>query len=99
MTQTGTHSGTANYAAKEWGTLMAWSINPSAISYEPKINSMKVQGDWNRAGSGVATGEQEGEEMKARRAQRDRQRCLMSHRRMYSSMASGNGAPPLSLTC
>ena len=51
-----------NDAAKEWGTLSARSINPSDISYEPKIKSKKVQGERNRARAGVAPGEQEGEE-------------------------------------
>ena len=47
-----------NGAAKEWGALSAWSINPSDISYEPKINSSTVQGERNRNGAWVATGDQ-----------------------------------------
>ena len=38
-------------AAKEWGTVVARDLVPSAITYEPKINSRTVQGD--RIGSGV----------------------------------------------
>ena len=32
-----------NYAAKEWGTLGDRALIPSAITYEPKINSRTVQ--------------------------------------------------------
>ena len=31
-------------AAKVWGSLGAWSLFPSAISYKPKISSSSVQG-------------------------------------------------------
>ena len=41
---------------------MSQAINPSDISYKPKINSMTVQGERNRSGARVATVEQEGEE-------------------------------------
>ena len=41
---------------------MSQAINPSDISYKPKINSMTVQGERNRSGAQVATVEQEGEE-------------------------------------
>ena len=34
-----------NDAAKEWGSLGARALVPSAITYEPKINSRKVQGE------------------------------------------------------
>ena len=51
-----------NDAAKEWGALSALAMNPSAISYKPKINSRTVQGDMNGSRSKVATGEQEGGE-------------------------------------
>ena len=34
-------------AAKEWGSLEARALVPSAISYEPKINSRTVQGERN----------------------------------------------------
>ena len=51
-----------NDADKEWGALSARSINPSAISYGPKINSRTIQGELNRAGAWVATVKQEGEE-------------------------------------
>ena len=45
-----------NNNAKELGTLLARAINPSDISYEPKINRRIVQGERNGAGAGVATG-------------------------------------------
>ena len=32
-------------ATKQWGNLGAWSLTPSNISYEPKINSRTVQGE------------------------------------------------------
>ena len=32
-------------AAKEWGALGARALVPSAITYEPKINSRTVQGE------------------------------------------------------
>ena len=51
-----------NDAAKEGGALSAEALNPSAISYEPKINSRNVQVERNGSGARVATGEQEGEE-------------------------------------
>ena len=38
-------------ASKEWGALVAWDLIPSAITYEPKINSRTVQGRSNRAGA------------------------------------------------
>ena len=44
-------------AAKEWGALGFWALVPSAITYEPKINSRTVQGERTRAGA-----RQEGEE-------------------------------------
>ena len=50
-----------NNAAKEWGALLVWAINPSAISYKPKINSWKFQGERNKSGARVATEEQEEE--------------------------------------
>ena len=41
-----------------WGALSDQAINPSAISYEPKINSRTVQGGGvNGTGARVATGE------------------------------------------
>ena len=43
-------------AAKEWGSLGGWALFPSAITYEPKINSRTVQGE--RTGAGAR---QEGE--------------------------------------
>ena len=49
-----------NNAAKEWGALSAWALNPSFISYEPKINSRIVQDERNGDGVWVAMGEQEG---------------------------------------
>ena len=38
-------------AAKEWGALGARALVPSAITYEPKINSRTVQG--GRTGAGA----------------------------------------------
>ena len=49
-----------NDAAKEWGALSTWDINPSAISYKPKISSRTVQGERNGARARVVTVEQEG---------------------------------------
>ena len=49
-----------NDAANEWDALSTQAINPSDISYEPKINSRIVQGERNRAGSWVSTGKQKG---------------------------------------
>ena len=40
-----------NDDAKEWGALGAWALIPSAISYEPKINSRTVQGERTGAGA------------------------------------------------
>ena len=51
-----------NDTAKEWGALSDRAINPSAISYEPKINSRAVQGERNGSNARVATIEQNGEE-------------------------------------
>ena len=49
-----------NDAAKEWGTFLAWALNISCISYEPKTNSRTLQGKRNRARAKVETGTQEG---------------------------------------
>ena len=38
-------------AAKEWGDLGSRALTPSAISYEPKINSRTVHGERTRAGA------------------------------------------------
>ena len=40
-----------NDAAKEWGALRARALVPSAIFYEPKINSKTVQGERTGAGA------------------------------------------------
>ena len=48
-----------NDATKEWSTLFSQAINPSDISYGPKINSKTVQGERNGAKLRFATGEQE----------------------------------------
>ena len=47
-------------AAKEWGFLGSWSLVPSAITYEPKINSRTVQGGRTRAGARQEGGEADG---------------------------------------
>ena len=38
-------------AAKEWGALGSRALFPSAITYEPKINSRTVQGERTGAGA------------------------------------------------
>ena len=38
-------------AEKELGALGSWALVPSAITYEPKINSRTVQGERTRAGA------------------------------------------------
>ena len=43
-------------AAKEWGALGARDIIPSAITYEPKINNRKVQGEMTGAGAQLGNG-------------------------------------------
>ena len=49
-----------NDAAKEWGTLGSRSLVPSAITYEPKINSRTVQGETTGAGARQEGGTAEG---------------------------------------
>ena len=49
-----------NDVAKEWGSLSSRALNPSCISYKPKINSGTVQGERNGAGARVATVGQDG---------------------------------------
>ena len=44
-------------SAKEWGALGARALIPSAITYEPKINSRIVQGERTRAGARQEGGE------------------------------------------
>ena len=48
-----------NDAAKEWGAFGAQSLIPSAITYEPKINSRTVQGERTGAGARQEGGESE----------------------------------------
>ena len=50
-----------NDDSKEWGALLYQYLNPSCISYKPKINSRTVQGDKNGVRAWVATEGQEGE--------------------------------------
>ena len=38
-------------AAQEWGALGSQALVPSAITYEPKINSRTVQGERTGAGA------------------------------------------------
>ena len=40
-----------NDAAKEWGALGSWALVPSAITYEPKINSRIIKGERTRVGA------------------------------------------------
>ena len=47
-------------AAKEWGALGARDLVPSAISYEPKINSRTVQGERTGARARQEGGEADG---------------------------------------
>ena len=47
-------------AAKEWGALGARALVPSAITYEPKINSRTVQGERTGAGARKEGGEAAG---------------------------------------
>ena len=46
-----------NAAAKEWGALGSWSLVPSIITYEPKINSRTVHEERNRSGARQEGGE------------------------------------------
>ena len=45
MTKGGPFIARHDDAAKEWGALGARALVPSAITYEPKINSRTVQGE------------------------------------------------------
>ena len=47
-------------AAKEWGALGARALVPSAINYEPKINSRTVQGERTGSGARQEGGEADG---------------------------------------
>ena len=47
-------------AAKEWGAFGAWVLVPSAITYEPKINSRTVQGERTGARERQKGGEADG---------------------------------------
>ena len=47
-------------AAKEWGAHRARSLIPSAITYEPKINSSTVQGERTGDGARQEGGESDG---------------------------------------
>ena len=49
-----------NNAAKEWGPLGSQAVVPSAITYEPKINSRTVQGERTGAGARQDGGEANG---------------------------------------
>ena len=48
-----------NDSAKEWGDLSAQALNPSDISYEPRINISTVQREKNGARSRIAMESQE----------------------------------------
>ena len=43
-------------AAKDWGALGSRALVPSAITYEPKINSRTVQGERTGAGARQESG-------------------------------------------
>ena len=47
-------------AKKEWGTPGAWALVPSAITYEPKLNSRTVQGERNGDGAQQEGGRADG---------------------------------------
>ena len=47
-------------AAKEWSALGSRSLVPSAITYEPKINIRRVQGERTGAGAQQEGGEANG---------------------------------------
>ena len=47
-------------ATKEWGSLGAQTLIPSAITYKPKINSRTVQGEITEAGARQEGGEADG---------------------------------------
>ena len=47
-------------ATKEWGALGARTLVPSAISYEPKINSRTIQGERTRSGAQQESGTDNG---------------------------------------
>ena len=47
-------------AAKEWGAPGARALVPSAVTYEPKINSRTVQGERTGAGAWQEGGESDG---------------------------------------
>ena len=49
-----------NEAAKEWGALGYRALIPSAITYEPKINSRTVQGERTGPGARQEGGEANG---------------------------------------
>ena len=49
-------------AAKEWGTLGSRALVPSAINYEPKINSRTVQGERTEARARKENGTDKGDE-------------------------------------
>ena len=53
MTKGGLVLARNNDAAKEWGSFGARALVPSAITYEPKINSRTVQGERTGAGTQV----------------------------------------------
>ena len=57
MPKEGPNSAQRDDAAKEWGALGARALVPSAITYEPKINSRTVQGERTRAGERQEGGE------------------------------------------
>ena len=43
-------------ATNEWGTLGSWALFPSAITYKPKINIRKAQGESTRVGTRQESG-------------------------------------------
>ena len=49
-----------NNTSEEWGALSDQALNPSFISYKPKIKIRTVKAERNRAGARVDTGSQAG---------------------------------------
>ena len=73
-------------AENEWGTLGARSLFPSAITYEPKINSRTVQGERTRAGERQGEGTYDGVAETVGESQGGRGRTVNSAVRLVGSL-------------
>ena len=69
-------------ASKEWGALGSRALVPSAITYEPKINSRTVRGERTRAGARQEGGESDGGIETLGEAQGGRARTLNGEARL-----------------